>query len=202
MKNWKMLLWLLGGLLMLAALVLYLGQVTSCYPPAAIWKKFTIDQMTAFVEACRLKASPASRFADFLSLSVPGVILFTTYWLILPPRVKIQRNAVLAIALILMMLVCLFVTLTGMLAYPVPGNPTPSAAWVGEAIAALGFLGYLGLLALWRWKRWGGILFQVAAIALAAFLLLAGGSRLLSGILVLGVVIVALLVRPFRHKLV
>jgi hypothetical protein len=32
--------------------------------------------------------------------------------------------------------------------------------------------------------------------------LLAGGSRLLSGILVLGVVIVALLVRPFRHKLV
>ena len=202
MKNWKMFLWLLGGLFMLAALVLYIGQVTSCYPSAAIWKKFTTDQMTAFVEACRLTASPASRFADFLSLSVPGVVLFTAYWLALPPRVKAQRSVVLAVCLILMMLVCLFVTLTGMLAYPVPGNPTPSSAWVGEAIAGLGFLGYLGLLALWRWKRWGGVLFQGAALALAAFLLLAGGSRLLSGILVLGVMIVTLLVRPVRHKLV
>jgi len=201
MKNWKRLLLIFGGLLFVAGLVIYIGQVTSCYPSAAAWNQLSADEKTAFAQECRLKASPASRFADFLTLSVPGLVLFSAYWLSLPPRPKTRRGPALAAALIMMMLVCLFIFLVGMLAYPVPGSPGPGQAWVGEVMAVLAVLGYLGLLGLWRMRRWGGMAFQGAAVALAAFLLLGGGSRLLAGILVLGVVIVAVLLRSARHSL-
>jgi hypothetical protein len=202
MKNWKNLLWIFGSLLLVASLLLYIRQVTSCHPPPVIWNKFSADEKTAFVQSCRLLASPASRFADFLALFVPGAALFTAHWLVLPPTVKVGRSSLLSIFLVVMILVSLFVTVSGLLDYPVPVNASAPAAWVVEVIAALGFLSYIGLLALWRWKRWGRILFQGAAIVLAVFLLLAGGSRLLSAILVLGVLILALLLRPVRHKMV
>ncbi|HEX7540560.1 MAG TPA: hypothetical protein VF352_00400 [Anaerolineales bacterium] len=62
-----------------------------------------------------------------------------------------------------------------------------------EAIAALGFLGYLTALAIWHWKRWGLLLFQGASIALAAFILLA--------VIVGGVIVLSLLLRPLRSKM-
>jgi hypothetical protein len=202
MKNWKNLLWIFGSLLVVASLLLYIRQVTSCYPPPGVWKKFSPDELSAFIQTCRLRASPTSRFADFLVLFTAGASLFTAHWLALPPIVKARRGGLLSAFLVLMLLVSLFLTASGLLGYPVPGDAAAPAAWVVEAIAALGFLSYIGLLALWRWKRWGGMLFQGAAIALAAFSLLAGGSRLLSAILVLGVVILALLLRPVRYKMV
>jgi len=201
MKNWKRLLWIFGSLLLAASLLLYIRLVTSCYPPPSAWKIFSPDEMTAFAQTCRLKASPASRFADFLVVFACGAILFTAYWFDKPARVRARRSGFLSAWLILLMGVSLFVTASNLIDYPVPGNAGAPAPWVVEVIAGLGFLGYIGLLALWRWKRWGAILFPAAALALAVFLILAQGSRLLSGFLVLASLLLVLLLRPVRHKL-
>jgi hypothetical protein len=59
----------------------------------------------------------------------------------------------------------------------------------------------MAALVLWHWKRWGLILFQGASVALAAFILLGGGSLILAGVIVAGVIGLSLLMRPLRNKL-
>jgi hypothetical protein len=201
MKNWKLLLLIPGLLLILAALVLYIGQVTSCYPPASAWQQFTSDQLNSFVKTCRLAASATSRFADFLTLFVPGITLFTIYWLRGKPKNLTKRRNLLAIFLVLMMVESLLLALFGLLEVPVPGILPAAPIWSVETIAVLGLLCYSGLLGLWYWKPWGGMLYQGAAVALAAFFLLSNASRFLAAALVLSVIILAFLIRPYRRKM-
>jgi len=201
MRNWKSLLLVLGILLLVTAFLAYLWQVSSCYPTTQVWQKFTAEQMRSFRQVCNLNAPAQIRFALFLGLLIPGILLFTAYWLLLPPQVKVRRGTLLGAFLILMMIDSLLLATFSLLSYPLPGQEPAPAIWAIEVVAGLGFLSYLSALAIWRWKRWGVPLFQGAAVALAVLVLMGGGSRLLAAFLILGVIALVLLLRPVRHKM-
>jgi hypothetical protein len=201
MKNWKPILLVAGILLLIAAFAVYAARIASCYPPANIMGQFSPEYVKGFRESCKLDSPLTAQFSGFLELFIPGIILFSTYWLLTRPRVKNRRAGQLSAFLLLLMFDSLMVMLYGLLGYPAPGIANPPAAWAVEAIAVLGFLCYLAALALWHWKRWGVLLFQGASIALAAFILLGGGSLVLAAVIVSGVIILSLLLRPVRSKM-
>jgi hypothetical protein len=201
MKNWKLVL-LYGGLLLLVtSMAVYVARIVSCYPSAAIYSQFSPDQAKGFREACQLDSPILTQFGNFLLLFIPGIILFSTYWLITRPRIKNRRIGQLSGFLLFLMFDSLLVIFFGLLNYPPPGASNGPAGWAVEAIAALGFLCYLAAMALWHWKRWGLLLFQGASIALAVFVLLGGKSLVLAAVIVAGVIGLSLILRPMRDKL-
>jgi hypothetical protein len=201
MKNWKLILLVTGILLLIAAFAVYAARIASCYPAVDILAQYSPEYLNGFRETCKLNSSLTAQFSDFLVLFIPGIILFSAFWLSTRPRVKKRRAGQLSAFLLLLMFDSLIVMLYGLLGYPAPGNANAPAAWAVEAIAALGFLCYLAALALWQWKRWGVLLFQGASIALAVFILLGGGSLILAAVIVAGVIVLSLLLRPVRSKM-
>ena len=201
MKNWKLVILILGILLIIAAFAVYVARIVSCYPPENVYSQFSPEQAQGFREACQLDYPIFTQFGYFLLLFVPGIISFSTYWLITRPQVKNRRAGQLRGFLLLLMFDSLLVMFFGLLNYPAPGVANGPAAWAVEAIAALGFLCYVAALALWHWKRWGLLLFQGASIALAVFILLGGSSLVLAAVIVVGVIGLSLLLRPLRDKL-
>jgi hypothetical protein len=201
MKNWKLLLFIGGIVLLVAAIAVYAARIVSCYPQANIYSQFSPDQVRGFREACLLDSAVIIQFSTFLLLFIPGIILFSTYWLITRPRVKNRRAGQLSSFLLFLMLDSLLVMFFGLLNYPGPGMVNGPAAWAVETIALLGFLCYVAALALWHWKRWGLLLFQGASITLAVFILLGGRSLVLAAVIIAGVIGLSLLIRPVRNKL-
>jgi hypothetical protein len=201
MKNWKLILLVIGILLLIASFAVYAARIASCYPPANILAQYSPEYVKGFRESCKLDSPLTTQFSDFLALFIPGIILFSAYWLSTRPKVKNRRAGQLSAFLLLLMLDSLLVMLYGLLGYPSPGTSNAPAAWAVEAIAALGFLCYLAALAIWHWKRWGLSLFQGASIALAVFILLNGGSLILAAVIVGGVIALSLLLRPVRNKM-
>jgi hypothetical protein len=201
MKNLKLVLLIAGISLLIAAIAAYTARIASCYPPANILAQYSPEQVKGFREACKLDSPVPVQFRDFLLLFIPGIILFTAYWLMTRPKVKNRHVGQLNVFLILVMFDSLLVMLFGLLGYPAPGITNTTAVWVVEVIAALGFLCYLAALALWHWKRWGLALFQGASITLAVFILLGGRSLILAAVIVAGVIGLSLLLRPLRNKL-
>jgi hypothetical protein len=201
MKNWKPILLVTGVLLLITAFSVYAARIASCYPPANILAQFSPEYLKAFRESCKLNSPLTIQFSGFLAFFIPGIILFSAYWLLTRPRVKNRRTGQLSAFLLLLMFDSLLVMLYGLMGYPAPGIAKAPAAWAVEAIAALGFLCYLAALALWHWKRWGLLLFQGASIALAVFILMGGGSLILAAVIAGGVIILSLLLRPVRSKM-
>lgn len=201
MKNWKPILLVAGILLLIAAFAVYAARIASCYPPANILAQFSPEYIKGFREICKLDSPSTTQFSGFLAWFIPGIILFSAYWLLTRPRVKNHRAGQLSVFLLLLMFDSLLVMLFGLLGYPAPGIANAPAAWAVEAIAALGFSCYLATLALWHWKRWGLLLFQGASIALAVFILLGTKSPILAAVIVGGVIILSLLLRPVRSKM-
>ena len=201
MKQWRTVLWVAGSLLLVASLLVYLYQVVSCYPSAATWHQFTNFQQEAFVKTCKLNDPTFIQFTGFLALFTPGAVLFTLYWLVRRPDPDHRRSPFLGVFLVLMMAASLFNAAYGLLEYPSPVRSPQPSPWAVLMIGILGFLSYLGALAAWRWKRWGVVLFYAAGILTAALVLLSGGSILVAGLLVLGVILLPLLLRPFRNRL-
>ena len=202
MKNWKIIILVAGILLLVASLGVYAARISSCYPPANIWAQYTPEQISGMKQTCKLTSSILVQFSDFLWLFIPGIVLFTAYWLITRPAVRSRRGGMLSAFIILIMFDSLLVMTYGLLGYPFPENASAPAAWVVEVIAALGFLCYLSTLALWYWKRWGLMLFQSASVALAVFILLGGHSLILAAVIIAGVLGLSLLLRPVRNKMV
>lgn len=143
--------------------------------------------------------SPA-RFDWFLALFVPGILLVTFHFLSRGTRVKVRRAVPLQAFLLLVLLDSLFISVYGLYSYTHPTSKP--AGWAVLVVAGLGFLAYISTLAIWRWKRWGLVLFQGASIALATFVLLGGGSPVLAGFIVLGVIVLSLLLRSVRKQMV
>ncbi len=201
MKNWKVVILVAGILLLIASFGVYAARIESCYPSAGIYSQYSPDYAKGFREACQLDAPIIIQFGSFLLLFVPGIVAFSTYWLITRPRIKNRRIGQLSGFLVFLMFDSLLVVLFGLLNYPAPGMVNGPAAWAVEAIATLGFLCYLAALALWHWKRWGLLLFQGASIALAVFILVGGRSLVLGAVIIAGVIGLSLLLRPLRDKL-
>ncbi len=201
MKNWKIGLLVIGIVLIVAAFAVYAGRIASCYPMPSTYSQFNSDQVKGFREACQLDSSLINQFQGFLWLFIPGIFIFSAYWLQTGPKIKNRHAGQFNVFLILLMFESLLVTVYGLLGYPAPGAVNAPAPWAVEVIAILGFLCYLAALVLWHWKRWGLILFQGASVALAAFILLGGGSLILAVVIVAGVIGLSLLLRPLRNKL-
>lgn len=201
MKNWKIFLLVFGILLLVAGFGVYVYRIAGCYPDPNTYAKFTPVEVKSWRESCQLNFPLTSQFGTFLLLFIPGIILFTIYWLVTRPRVKNRRIGQLSGFLLFLMFDSLLVMFFGLLNYPAPGSINGPAGWAVETIAGLGFLCYLASLALWHWKRWGLLLFQGASIALAAFVLLGGKSLVLAAVIVAGVIGLSLVLRPLRDKL-
>jgi len=201
MKNWRTILWVAGMLLIVASLFVYLYQVASCYPSAVTWHQFTTFQQAAFRKTCKLNYPTFIQFIWFLGLFFPGVVLFTTYWLVRRPVPDHRRSSFLGVFLVIMMAASLFNAAYGLLAYPSPTSSSPPSPWLVVLIGVLGFLAYLGALAAWRWKRWGVVLFYAAGILTAGLVLLSGGSVWVAGLLIVGMIILPQLLRPVRKRL-
>jgi hypothetical protein len=201
MKNWKLVILILGIVLIIAAFAVYVARIESCYPPGNVYSQFSPEQAKGFREACQLDNPIIIQFGNFLFLFIPGLILFSAYWLMTRPRVKNRRAGQLSGFLLLLMVDSLLVMFFGLLNYPAPGVANGPAAWAVEVIATLGFLCYVAALALWHWKRWGLPLFQGASITLAIFILLGGSSLVLAAVIIAGVIGLSLLLRPIQEKL-
>ncbi len=201
MKNWKLVLLVAGIILIFVAILVYVEQIISCFPPANIYSQFSQEHLQGFREACRLDSSIFIQFSTFLILFIPGIILFSIYWLISRPQINNRRAGQMSGFLLLLLFDSLLVMFFGLLNYPAPGTISGPSAWAVEVIAALGFLCYLAALALWHWKRWGLVLFQGASIVLAVFILVGGHSLILAAVIVAGVIGLSLVLRPVRDKL-
>jgi hypothetical protein len=201
LNKWKFLLLASSIVLIIFAFAVYAGRIASCYPEENVFAQYSPEQMKGFREACKLDSPLTTQFGDFLGLFIPGIILFSAYWLWIQPRVKNQHNGQLSVFHLLLMGDSLLMMLYGLLSYPVPGIANGPAAWAVEVIAFLGFLCYLATLSHWHWKRWGLILFQGASVALAAFILMGGGSFILAAVIVGGVIFLSLSMRSIRSKL-
>ncbi|HEY5157046.1 MAG TPA: hypothetical protein VII93_03680, partial [Anaerolineales bacterium] len=164
--------------------------------------QYTPEYISGMMQTCKFDFSLLEQFTLFLILFVPGIILFSAYWLITRPAVKSRHGGMLGAFIIFIMVDSLLVMVEGLLGYPTPGSAGAPTAWVAEVIAALGFICYLSTLAMWHWKRWGLLLFQGTSVALAAFILLVGQSLILAGVIIAGVLGLSLLIRPVRHKMV
>jgi len=202
MRKWKLILLVAGILLLFAAFMAYVVRITSCYPLANNFAQFSPEQVKGYRESCQMDSPLTTQFRTFLVLFFPGIILFSAYWLLAPPKVKSRRTGPLSVFLLLVMFDSLLVSLYSLLEYPAPWSIGAQLAWAVEFIAVLGFLCYLAALALWHWKRWGLLLFQGASVTLAAFILLSGGSLILAAVIAVGVIGLSLLLRPLRSKLV
>jgi hypothetical protein len=141
-----------------------------------------------------------ARFGLFLALFVSGIVLVTFHFLTLRSRVKVRRMMPLQVFLFLVLLDSLFITVYGLYSYTHPTSKP--AGWAVLVVAGLGFLAYVSTLAIWHWKRWGLALFQGTSVALAAFILFGGGSPILAGFIVLGVIALSLLLRFVRKQMV
>ena len=193
---------LAGILLLVASFAVYVARISSCYPPANIWAQYTPEYISGMMQTCKFYFSVLEQFTLFLILFVPGIILFSAYWLITRPVVKSRRWVMLGAFIIFIMFDSLLVMVYGLLGYPVPGSAGTPTAWVAEVIAVLGFICYLSTLAIWHWKRWGLLLFQGASMGLAVFILLGGQSLILAGVIIAGVLGLSMLIRPVRYKMV
>jgi hypothetical protein len=198
----RLILLIIGILLLIIAFINYVERIVSCYPPLTIYAQYNPEQIKGFREACQFDSSQISQFGEFLAFFIPGIIIFSVYWLSCHPRIRNRRSGQTRLFLLILMIDSLLVMLYGLLGYPEPGILNAPASWAVEVIATLGFACYLATLALWHWKRWGLILFQGASITLAAFVLLGGGSQILAAVITGGVIILSLIVRPIRNKLV
>jgi hypothetical protein len=201
MKTWKILMQLAGVLLLVASFAVYVARISSCYPPAKIWAQFTPEYISGMRQACRFDSSVLEQFTLFLILFVPGIILFSAFWLIIPQSVKSRRGGMLGAFIIFNLFTCQGVIVYCLLGYPVPGSAGIPTAWVIEVITALGFICYLSILAIWHWKRWGIPLFQGASVVQVVFIVLGGQSPILAGVILAGVLGLSLLIRPVRHKM-
>jgi hypothetical protein len=200
MKSWKVILLVAGILLLLASAVVYAARISSCYP--AVYPSNAPQEIVRFQRECNLDAPLIVQFGGFLALFVPGVILVSAYSLSKREKGKgIHRSAPLGAFLLLTMFDSVLITLYGLLGYPAPGTESAAAGWVALVVAGLGFLTYISTLAVWHWKRWGLALFQGAAIALAIFILLGGGSLVLVGVIVAGVILLSLMLRSVRKQM-
>jgi hypothetical protein len=202
MKNWKIFILVAGILLLAASIIVYEARIISCYPPASTWEQYSSEYRSGLEQTCKYGSSILIQFTPFLSLFIPGIILFSAYWFITRPAIKSRRGGMLNIFLVMIMFDSLLVAMYGLLNYPEPPLFNGPAGWVVETIAGLGFACYVATLALWHWKRWGLILFQGASAALAVFILLGGHSLILAAVIIAGVLGLSLLLRPVRHKLV
>jgi hypothetical protein len=201
MKTWKILMQLAGVLLLVASFAVYVARISSCYPPAKIWAQFTPEYISGMRQACRFDSSVLEQFTLFLILFVPGIILFSAYWLIIRQPVKSFPGSMLGALILINLFISLGTIVYCLLAYPVPGTAGVSKAWVIEVITALGFICYLSILAIWHWKRWGIPLFQGASVAQVVFIVFGGQSPILAGVILAGVLGLSLLIRPVRHKM-
>ena len=200
MKSRNVILLITGILLLLVSAVVYAARISRCYP--AVYPSNAPQEIVRFQKECNLDAALMVQFGGFLALFVPGVILVSAYFLLKKVKVKgVQRGGPLGAFLLLTMFDSILITLYGLLGYPAPGTESAAAGWVALVVAVLGFLTYISTLALWHWKRWGLALFQGAAIALAVFILLGGGSLVLAGVIVAGVVVLSLLLRSMRKQM-
>jgi hypothetical protein len=200
MKSWKTIILIAGILLLLASAAVYAARIADCHP--AVYPSTAPEEIMRFRSECNLDAALTVQFGGFLALFLPGILLVTAYFLSNRPKVQgVRRKGSLAAFLLLVMFDSLLITLYGLLGYPAPGSGSAPAAWVALTVAGLGFLMYISTLALWRRKRWGLALFQGASIALAVFILLGGGSLILAGVIVAGVLILSLLFRSARRQM-
>jgi hypothetical protein len=201
MKKWKLILLVAGILLLFAACMSYFTRIESCYPPANIFAQYSQEYVKGYRESCHMDSPLVAQFSLFLGLFIPGVILFSAYWLLTRSKVKDRHRRRPDVFLLVVMFDSLLVGMISLLEYPAPGTANTPAAWAVESIAALSFLCYLSALALWHWKRWGLYLFQGASIVLATFILLSGSSLILAVVIIAGVIGLSLLMRQFRNKL-
>jgi hypothetical protein len=141
-----------------------------------------------------------ARFSLFLAFFVSGIVLVTFHFLTLRSQVKVRRMMPLQVFLFLVLLDSVFITVYGLYSYAHPTSKP--AGWAVLVVAGLGFLAYVSTLAIWHWKRWGLALFQGTSIALASFILFGGGSPILAGFIVLGVIALSLLLRSVRKQMV
>jgi hypothetical protein len=202
MKKWRLILFIAGILLLLAALIAYAARIASCYPPAATYAQFSLEQVKAFRESCQMDSPLTTQFSDFLWLFIPGISLFSAFWLLNLSKDKNRRSRPSSVFLLIAMFDSLLVALLSLLEYPAPGSGGAQSAGAMGVIAALGFLCYLAGLALWHWKRWGLLLFQGASVTLAVFILLSGGSLLLAAVIIGGVIGLSIMLRPLRSKFI
>jgi hypothetical protein len=200
MKNWKLVLLVAGILLLMASFGVYAVRIASCYQAMPLQVQST-PAYNSFREGCLLDSPITTQFKTFLLLFIPGIILFSSYWLLTRPAGKSRHTGQVSVFLLVLIFDSLLVTLYSLLEYPAPGSAGVQSAWVLVVIAALGFLCYLAALALWHWKLWGLLLFQGASFTLATFILLSGGSLFLAGVIIAGVIGLSLLLRPLRNKL-
>jgi len=201
MKLWQKIALTLGPVLLLASLLIYVGQVTSCYPSAEVWKKFSSEEQAAFSRVCHLAAGPTSRFDSFLYLFLTGVLLFTIILLRMQPGASDRRSLRLGFLLVILLGDGLLMTLAGLLSYPLPWEIPVSPVWVMELIAALGFLIYMAGLGLWYWRRWGLYLLLPSVILLAVLVVLSRWSLTLALVPILAVILLLFFLRPIRKNL-
>ena len=196
MKKWTIILLIIGITLLLASLFIYAIRIGVCYP--SILPDRLPAETAQFRQDCSLDSTRVIQFSGFLILFIPGLLLITTYWLVRPPKVQVQRGGPLASFLLLTLFDSLLLAVLALLSYPEAGHGSSRAAL---AMAGFGLAGYISLLGIWQWKRWGLLLFQGVTVFLTIYSGASGLPLLPAGIAIFSAIYLTMILRPLRSRM-
>jgi len=197
MKKWLIPLLMIGIIFLFASLFVYAVWIGSCYP--AVLPKMSSEEMQQFRQDCNLDTSRVEAFSGFLVLFIPGIFFVTTYWLVRPSKIYIQRSGPLASFLLLTLFDSLLLVVLALLSYPETG--TAGSAQVVLTLTALGFASYISILGIWQWKRWGLLLFQGVSVFLTVYSGINGLSFIIACIAIFSAIYLTLILRPLRVRM-
>ena len=193
MKKWTIIFLIVGIILLLTSFVVYIVRIGYCYP--ATLPGGSPEETAQFRQDCSLDSARVTQFSGFLVLFIPGILVFTAYWLERPPKAQIQRGGPLASFLLLTLADSLLLAVLALLSYPEPGS---GSARVALMMAGFGFASYISLLGIWQWKRWGLLVFQCVVILLTIYTGASGLPLLPAGVGIFSAIYLTLILRPLR----
>jgi hypothetical protein len=155
MKNRIALLMIMGIILLLSSLAIYAIRIGVCYP--ATLPERSPSETAQFWQDCNLDSSRVVQFSGFLVLFIPGIFLVADYWLIGPPRARVQCGEPLVSFLLLTLFDSLLLAELALLSYPEAGTSSDRVALL---VVGFGFAWFISLHGIWQWKRWGLLTFQ------------------------------------------
>jgi hypothetical protein len=193
MKKW-IVLFLIGGIiLLLASFAVYAVRIGYCY--SASLPEKSPEEMAQFRQECSLDDTRVVQFSGFLVLFIPGILLFTAYWLMRSPKAQVQRPGPLASFLLLTLFDSLLLGVLALLSYPEAGSGSVRAALI---LAGCGFAGYISLLGIWQWKRWGLLVFQGVTVMLTIYTGVSGLPLLPASVAIFSAIYLTMILRPLR----
>jgi hypothetical protein len=197
-KKWRVFLLVLSLCLMIAGIASYVQRVVTYNMDL---HRVSQMELAKLFRELNLDRPLVVQYIGFLGLFLPGLLVFTWYWLTLPAQIEVKRGCWLSGFLLAMITANPLFSVYYLLLYPPPLTRIYIHVWVLLALSILGFVNYVCALALWQWKKVGLYGFGISTLLIAAINVTNGLPLWATIFGFAGIVILVFLLRPFWRQM-